>query len=152
MCRGLWYQVSCVSAQVDACFHTICWRRSSVAHFEANPLPHPPLPPFVFPFSVFQWKKAGICQNLSSLLSGLSTFFFFLGGLLRKFTHPWHHSGSKKKKKKSKQLEAEVLSFLMRQFMGCHHVFPVFTSRRRVHTDVNHVIAILKLFEVLTCN
>lgn len=25
MCRGLWYQVSCVSLQVDVCFHAICW-------------------------------------------------------------------------------------------------------------------------------
>ena len=38
-------------------------------------------------------------------------FFFFLGGLLRKFTHPWHHSGSKKKKKKIKTVRGWSVVF-----------------------------------------
>lgn len=83
------------------CLHTICWLCSTIAHFETTRLPHPPLPSFVFPFSLLQWKEAGICQNLPFILSALSILFislFFWGGsvyrwLPLKFSQPWHPDG-----------------------------------------------------------
>ena len=73
-------------------------------------------------------------------------FFFFLGGLLRKFTHPWHHSGSKKKKKKKKiktvrgwsvVFSDETIYGLSSRFSGFHITTPCsyWCESRHSHTE-----------------
>lgn len=44
----------------------------------SHPLPLSSSSSLCFPLHMFQWKKSGICQNLSFLPSGLSTISFFV--------------------------------------------------------------------------
>lgn len=77
MCRGLWYQVPCVSMQVDVCVFTpFCWLCSAVAHFEATPFPYPPLPPFVFPFICSNERRLGSVKIHPFFCLACQLFFF----------------------------------------------------------------------------
>lgn len=96
------------------CFHTIYWFCSPAAHFEAALFEAAPFPlssssSLCFLLHVFQWRKAGICQNLSFLLSGMSGFFLVC------FEDRWHGNSLSPDtpvvQKMSKQVEIAALAF-----------------------------------------
>lgn len=150
MCRGLWYQVSCVSMQVDVCFHTVCLFSSTVAHFEATPFPLSSSSTLCFPLQYVPMKGGwDLSKPILSSVWLVSFFFccFFLVGCHRDSLSP----DTPVVLKISKQVARRNVVFSDDAIHVESSALSVFASWCGASNDVNHITAILQLVGDFNC-